>query len=71
MSKTPYELRTEVLAMAKDYMDKQMQINVEYTNKMIELGKEPTMEDIPKMYSPEELMKQAREFYSFVGNKGD
>ena len=70
MSKTPYELRTEVLAMAKDYMDRQMQINVEYTNKMIELGK-ATMEDIPKMYSPEELMKQAREFYSFVGNKGD
>ena len=64
----PFEIRTEIMAMAKAYMDKQLELNIEYTNKMIELGK-ATMEDLPAMYSTEELLEQARKMYSFVGEK--
>jgi hypothetical protein len=33
-NKNPFEIRAEVLALAKDYMDKQLQLNIELTQKM-------------------------------------
>lgn len=70
-NKNPFEIRTEMLAMAKDYMDQQWQMNVAFTEKMFEEGKKTAeeMQDALKMYSTEELMEKAKELYSFVSKK--
>jgi len=65
-TKNPFEIRTEVLAMAKDYMDKQYALNLEMAQKANEaLGQF----NVPVMYTTEELMEKAKEFYSFVSKK--
>ena len=68
MSKTPYELRTEILSIAKDYLDKQYEANYHLAERMLESTKydSKTVEQLMKMYSPEDLMKQAEEFYTKV-----
>ena len=66
--KNPYEIRTDVLLAAKDYMDQQLKLNAEITLKMIEAG-EKAVADMPKMYSMEDLMQKAQEMYSFINNK--
>ena len=63
--KNPFEIRTEVLAMAKDYMDKQYALNVEMAQKMA--GE--TAKAMEEMYTVEELLEKANEFYSFVTKK--
>lgn len=67
-NKNPFEIRTEILTLAKDYMDRQYNLNLEITQKLIEEGKK-TLEDLPKLYSAEDLMEKAKEFYSFVEKK--
>lgn len=70
-NKNPFEIRTEVLAMAKDYLDKQYELNIEFTKSMVEQG-QAAAEDFQKatqLYSTEELMAKAQEFYSFVTKK--
>ncbi len=69
--KSPFQIRSEVLQLAKEYMDKQTAMNLEYTKKMQELGKMQAEEAIAliKPYTFEELMKKAQEMYSFVTNK--
>ena len=70
-NKNPFEIRTEVLEMAKDYMDKQTQMNIEFTSKMFEAGKKNAEELRAAMtpYSMDDLMEKAKEMYSFVSNK--
>lgn len=63
--KNPFEIRTEVLAMAKDYMDKQYALNLELAQKVA--GESAKVLD--QMYTVEELMEKANEFYSFVQKK--
>lgn len=66
--KNAYEIRSDVLAMAKDYMDKQLELNTEAARKAIEAG-EKAVADMPKMYSLEDLMKEAQKMYSFVSEE--
>lgn len=68
-NKNPFEIRSDILAMAKDYMDKQYQLNLEMTQKMIEAGQK-SFEDLPTLYTIEELQEKAKEMYSFVSDKG-
>jgi hypothetical protein len=71
MSKNPFEIRADMLAMAKDYMDKQYELNVSFAKDMLAQGKQ-TAEEFQKViqpYSVEELMKKAQELYSFVSKK--
>jgi hypothetical protein len=71
MSKNPFEIRSEMLQLAKDYMDQQYYMNKEFAEKMFEAGK-MQMEEMQKateMYSMEELMEKAKEMYSFVSKK--
>jgi transcriptional regulator len=72
-TKNPFEIRADVLEMAKDYMDKQVQLNVQYWEKMMEIGKatidEAKAANVYTPYSMEELMKKAQEMYSFVSKK--
>jgi hypothetical protein len=69
-NKNPYEIRTDVLAMAKDYMDQVWSMNMEmaqrmYTNSKIDSEK---FAESFKPYSIDELLTKADELYKFVSN---
>jgi hypothetical protein len=70
-NKNPFEIRTEMLAMAKDYLDQQWQLNYMFTEKLFDQGKKTAeeMQEAMKMYSTDELMEKAKELYSFVSKK--
>lgn len=71
MNKNPFEIRAEVLELAKEYMDKQRDMNISYAQKMSDLNK-MAIEDVIEMTKPytfEELMSKAKEMYSFVSKK--
>jgi hypothetical protein len=69
--KNPFEIRAEMLQLAKDYMDQQQSINIQFANDMFEQGKMQweQVQEAYKMYSMEDLMKKAKEMYSFVSKK--
>ena len=74
-NKNPFEIRAEMLKLAKDYMDQQYHMNIQFYENMIgECEKarkdiEAQVKDAYKMYSMEELMEKAKELYSFVAEK--
>ena len=75
MTKNGFEIRADVLELAKDYMDKQTALNVEMweqltkTNPIIDAKEmQESFEKVYKMYSTDELMAKAQEFYAFVEN---
>ena len=74
-NKNPFEIRAEMLQLAKDYMDQQYHMNIQFYENMIAEGKkvrediEEQLKEAYKMYSTEELMKKAQEMYSFVSKK--
>lgn len=70
-NKSPFEIRAEMLQMAKDYMDQTWSMNVDFTRQLVEQNK-ATAEEMQKAltpYSMEELMEKAKELYSFVTKK--
>ena len=70
-NKNPFEIRSEMLQLAKSYMDQQHELQKQYAEKMFELG-QMQIEEFQKqveIYSVEELMEKAKEMYSFVSNK--
>lgn len=80
MSKNGFEIRLEVLKMAKEMMDQQYSessnaywttINTmaENWNKSVVDLIEQTKEMQPKMYTPEDIAKKAQELYSFVSKR--
>ena len=69
--KNPFEIRAEMLHLAKDYMDTQQQMNIQFANDMYEQGKK-NMQDVQeayKMYSMDDVINKAKEMYSFVSTK--
>lgn len=66
--KNPFEIRQEVLKMAKEYMDNQWHMNVEFTRQMFDMNKKTAeeMQEALKPYTMEALMEKAQEMYSFV-----
>ena len=71
MSKNPFEIRADVLKLAKDYMDAQHQLNIQLINDLYEQGKKNyhEVQEAHKMYSMDALMEKAKEMYSFVSTK--
>jgi len=80
MSKTPFEIRLEVLQMAKEYLDKVHTTNVEFAkdafyktsqiqNITVEEAKKLIEQFIPAQYTTDELMKQAQAMYAFIMKK--
>jgi len=74
--KNPYQLRYDVLQMSKEMLDKAYETNLQITNQAFELMKENSEmamdaweKYIPKMYTPEEVKKQAETLYEFVMKK--
>jgi hypothetical protein len=71
MNKNGYEIRAELVAVAKDYIEKQQAINKEYANKMLEIGT-ITQEEYMKMLKPytfESIIEHANKMYEFVTAK--
>jgi hypothetical protein len=70
-SKNPFEIRAEMLQLAKEYMDQQYHMNIQFAENMVNEGKK-TLEDIKEsyaMYTMDDLMEKAKEMYSFVSEK--
>jgi hypothetical protein len=69
----PFELRAQMLSMAQDYLQKQQEINLDFAGRTFEqLVKEgkKVAEDwqtyAPKMYTFEDVLKEAGKLYGFV-----
>jgi hypothetical protein len=80
MSKTPYEIRLELLQMAKDHLDKSQAAQIEFAKdafyKAAELGQitiaqanEQIRAMIPAPYAMDEMVKKASELYAFIMKK--
>jgi predicted translin family RNA/ssDNA-binding protein len=70
-NKNPFEIRAEILQLAKDYMDQSYQMNLMFMQKAMDEGRKTFEEyqEAVKMYSTDDLMKKAQEMYSFVSKK--
>lgn len=75
-NKNAFELRTDILAMAKDYMDQQQTLTMEFGKRAFQsaLDAQKVTEEawksyVPPMYTIEDLMNKAQEMYSFVNKK--
>lgn len=71
-NKNPFEIRAEMLYLAKDYMDQQHRMNVQFAEKAFEQGLktfEEYQNTINSMYSMNDLVTKAKEMYSFVTTK--
>ena len=76
MSKNPYEIRLETLKMAKEMVDQQFQLQMDFMFRMMEQSadegkniKDAFKEYVPIMYQPEEIIRKANELYSYVSEK--
>ena len=74
-NKNPFEIRADMLKLAKDYMDQQYHMNIQFYENMIAEGDKvreevvDQLKDAYKMYSMDDLMEKAKEMYSFVSTK--
>ena len=70
-NKNPFEIRAEMVQLAKEYMDKQWEANMDLMNNMYDQGKATIeqMQEAYKPYSVKDMMEKAQEMYSFVSKK--
>jgi hypothetical protein len=79
-SKNPFEIRLEILKMAKEMMDRQYEeassaysaavySMAEKWNEDVTVLLDKTKDMAPTMYTPTEMMEKAQELYSFVSKK--
>jgi hypothetical protein len=71
MAKNPFEIRAEMVALAKEYLDQVTALNIEAANKMLEANQitADQLKEMYKMYSMNDLMEKAKEMYNFVSTK--
>ena len=76
MAKTPYEIRFDLLKMAKDLLDRQYDQSVTMAWQALEKGMETNKtlckdveKYVPKMFTPEEIVEQAERLQEFVNKK--
>lgn len=74
--RNPYEIRYDVLNMAKEILDKQYDMQMEVAHKAMAMYKdnaeqaiEAYQKYIPKAITPEEIKAQADKLYEFVSEK--
>lgn len=77
-SKTPYEIRLELLRLARDHLESTYRSQCEFATQMmsiynkagesaIEANLEAMKGLVPKTFSIEDIVAKANELYSFVG----
>jgi len=73
MTKTPFEIRADLLKLAADHLEKQFTANVsfvtEYNKALLDAGVLGERSMLPKYFTSDEVIKKAAEFYSFVQTK--
>lgn len=76
MTKNPYEIRFDLLSMAKDMLDRQYEqasiMAWEAMNKAMETNRDlykDVEKYLPKMFTPEEIVAQAEKLQSFITDK--
>ena len=76
MTKNPFEIRSDILAMAKDMLDKQYDAQMKLAQQAYDMQKdnmekavEAWNKALPTMYTPQEVMEKAKELYTFVSDK--
>lgn len=76
MTKTPYEIRFDLLLMAKDMLDRQYEQSAAIAWQALEKGMETNKtlykdleKYVPKMFTPEEIVEQAERLQGFVNKK--
>jgi hypothetical protein len=69
----PFEIRAEMLRMAQEYLTKQQEINLDFAGRtfeqLVKEGKKVAddwKEYAPKMYTFDEVLKEANKLYGFV-----
>ena len=74
----PYQIRTDLLSMAKEMLDKAYDTQMQLANAAMdqykdnaELALDAWKRYIPKMYTPEEVKAQAEKLYEFDTDKGE
>jgi hypothetical protein len=72
----PYQIRSDILAMAKEMLDKQYDMQMTLAHQAMELYKENAEQAldayqryVPKAITPEEVKAQAEKLYEFVSEK--
>lgn len=73
-NKNPFELRLDILKMAQDMLDKEMQLKQEKFNHEVETLREINIggvnnfvsQNAPQMYTPEDVITRASSLYNFV-----
>ena len=72
----PFEIRAQLFDMSKQYLDKQFEINTEFARKAFDEAlkngiavQQKYEEFMPKMYSFEDVIEQAKKLYGFVNSK--
>jgi hypothetical protein len=72
-NKSPFEIRLDVLEMAKDFLDKQAAINMEFATEsfalLVESGKavaEQWQDYAPVPYTIQDITDKANELYGFI-----
>jgi hypothetical protein len=79
-NKTPFEIRLELLHIAKDYLDNAQQAQIQLAKdafyKSVELGNltvqqmnEQIRALMPEPYAVDEIVKKAAEMYTFITKK--
>lgn len=72
----PYQIRSDILAMAKEMLDKQYDMQMTLAHQAMEMYKENAEQAleaykryVPKAITPEEIKEQAEKLYEFVSEK--
>lgn len=75
-NKNPFELRFDVMSMAKDMLDQAYSQQMDVMYQQLEIAKEQSkdLQEVfekytPKMYQPQEILEKAEELYKFVSKK--
>lgn len=75
-SKNPFEIRYDVLNMSKEILDRAYETNREIAMRAFDLAGQNSEQAmsawekyVPKMYTPEEIKKNAEMLYEFITKK--
>ena len=72
MTKTPFEIRADLLKLAADHLEKQFTANLQFAteyNRALGNVATETLVKMPNYFTTDEVIKKASEFYSFVQTK--
>ena len=75
-NRTPFELRTDLLKIAQDYLHKQYVANMEMYNSTLKVMQQGAVElqsdlrtEMPKYFDFQDILNKARELYGFISTK--